>query len=75
LLIETFQVRDGKFEIGFSAQSGRSYSVLYTDALPGTWRRLKDIAAGANPSFILVEDDRAGASQRYYRLVSPALEP
>jgi hypothetical protein len=75
LLIGAVRLTSGVLQLEFSARAGRSYSVLYADNVAGVWLKLKDIAAGVGDSIMNVEDAVAASGQRYYRLVSPAIEP
>ena len=59
----------------FLAVAGKSYTVLYCDALSsGTWRRLTDIAAPSETGLIELHDRAGGkVGTRFYRLVTPQL--
>jgi hypothetical protein len=61
--------------IAFVAEAGRTYSILYQDALrAGGWQRLIDVPAPAASQTITVTDSaELGQHTRYYRLVTPAL--
>jgi hypothetical protein len=61
--------------LSFTAQAGKTYSVLYRDALdPGqVWKKLKDVGPVAGSGPVEVEDSEAAASgTRFYELVTPA---
>jgi hypothetical protein len=61
--------------IRFLAAAGRTYSVLYRDAIgAGPWQKLADVAAPPVAEWTTVTDT-AGLSlnARYYRLVTPTL--
>ena len=61
----------GGFQIHFTAQANKSYSVLYRDSLvTGAWLKLTDVAAqaSAHPADIM---DLTAAAQRFYRVVTP----
>ncbi len=57
----------------FEAVAGRTYTVLYSDTLPGAWQRLQDVPAQPASGAVTVTDGSiAVRPQRFYRLVSPA---
>jgi hypothetical protein len=59
----------------FIAEAGKTYSVLYRDALDGIqpWLKLRDVAAQSITGPYEVPDAEAnGIAQRFYRLVTPA---
>lgn len=62
-------------EIQFAAAANRSYSLLYRDALGfGAWLKLADVPAEPNDRPVVVPDSASlGQSQRFYRLVTPAM--
>ena len=60
----------GGFQIHFTAQANKGYSVLYRDSLAtGSWVKLTDVAAqaSAHPADIT---DITGVAQRFYRVVT-----
>jgi hypothetical protein len=61
--------------VQFFAVAGRSYTVLYCDALSsGTWRKLTDIPAPSETGVIELHDRAGGkVGTRFYRLVTPQL--
>ncbi len=65
----------GGVELQFTAVANRSYSILYQEALNSpTWLKLADVAAQPVTQPITVTDSSSlGQSQRYYRVVTPAL--
>jgi hypothetical protein len=74
LLIEN-PVRVGNtLAFTFSAQAGRTYSVLYRDALDAAhpWARLADIPAQASTGPYTFVDTTATSSERFYEVVTPA---
>ena len=57
----------------FHAVAGKSYSVLYCDALgAGSWRKLADVAAASPSRLVAVTDPTPNPAGRFYRLVTPA---
>jgi hypothetical protein len=58
----------------FNAEAGRSYSVLYRDALDAAhpWTRLADIPAQATSGPYTFTDTTAATTQRFYQVVTPA---
>jgi len=61
--------------LGFTAQTGKTYSVLYRDGLePGSvWSKLKDVGPFSVTTPVEVTDTEGGAGgRRFYELVSPA---
>lgn len=61
--------------VQFYAVAGRSYTVLYCDALSsGTWERLADIPPPSETGLVELHD-RAGGKVgcRFYRVVTPQL--
>ena len=64
---------NGSLMIRFQAVSGKSYSVQYRDAiLDGAWRKLADIAPGANNRLVeLADRPSSGTTVRFYRLITP----
>ena len=74
LRLDAVRLESGSVKFEFTRRGGRSYSVLYADAVTGSWRKLKDVPAADGEAVIQVEDPVAAAGQRYYRLVSPAVE-
>ncbi len=59
----------------FPASADRTYSVLYKNTLTeSAWSKLADVVAGPTNGLKTVTDG-LGGSGRFYRLVTPALEP
>jgi hypothetical protein len=60
-------------ELRFQAVAGKTYSVLYCDALPGVvgWAKLLDVPAQAINQTVLIPD-ASGGQQRFYRIITPA---
>jgi hypothetical protein len=75
LRLESVAAVAGGIEIRFQAVAGRTYSVLYCDALgAGGWQKLADVPAQAASQFISVSDSAPlTQGQRYYRLVTPGV--
>jgi hypothetical protein len=61
--------------VRFTAIAGKTYSVLYRDALAGgDWAKLSDVPAQVNTDVIEVHDPGAvSVGARFYRLVTPQL--
>jgi hypothetical protein len=61
--------------IRFTAVKGRSYTVQYrTDLFSGQWQKLQDVTAQPATGLLTVDDPTArGDTQRFYRLVTPAV--
>ncbi|MCW5552833.1 MAG: lamin tail domain-containing protein [Verrucomicrobiae bacterium] len=59
--------------LSFEAVAGRSYTVLVTTDLAVGWERLIHVPVVAESGVIIVRDENGGDTQRYYRLVTPAL--
>jgi hypothetical protein len=61
--------------ISFTAAAGRTYSVLYLDALgAGTWQKLTDVPVQATAQVIVVTDSTGlNRGTRFYRLATPAM--
>ena len=61
-------------ELTFTAVAGRTYTILYADALPagGDWQRFVDVPASGITQPILVTDTLTQHPQRFYRVVTPA---
>jgi len=59
----------------FTAEAGRTYSILYRDALDAAhpWVKLGDIPAQAITGPFIFSDTAATPSRRFYQVVSPAL--
>jgi hypothetical protein len=63
----------GRPLVRFQAVAGRSYSILWSDALDGVWSKLTDVAPQPADAVIEVADfDPAKLPRRFYRLVTPA---
>jgi hypothetical protein len=63
-------------ELRFNAVAGKTYTILYSDSLPGTpsWQRLADVAPQITNQSVMVPDPSAGTgAQRFYRIVTPAV--
>jgi hypothetical protein len=57
--------------ISLNAVSNRSYSVYFTDAVPGGWQKLGDVLSRANTREEVLLDTN-NAAKHFYRLVTPA---
>jgi len=75
LRFESAAVSQGVVALGFTAVAGKSYSVLYRDSAGvGGWLKLKTLSPPATTAWTEVTDGPLRArSERYYRLVTPAL--
>jgi len=63
-------------ELRFSAIAGRTYTILYSDALSevASWQKLTDVPAQGATQVVMVSDNSVGVGvQRFYRIVTPAL--
>ena len=63
-------------ELRFSAIAGKSYTILYSPVLdsPIIWQRLADVPVLGSSQLVMVPDGSiAVGSQRFYRIVTPAL--
>lgn len=69
------QLEGGVPVVRFIAQAGRTYTVQYSDALNGEdWQTLADVPAQPAAGEAAVSDPGAvGQSQRFYRIVTPAI--
>ena len=71
----TDATRDGNIVyLTFTAEAGKTYSVLYRDALDAAhpWVKLTNVPAPAMTGAITVQDPNADVSEtRFYRLVTP----
>ena len=64
----------GGVDLTFSAVAGRTYTILYADALPsgGNWQWLTDVPAqGVTGAFVIRDVSNQTGVQRYYRIVTP----
>jgi hypothetical protein len=61
------------FQIGFTTQSGLTYTVQYRDSLrTGAWTVLTHVPAQSTAQPVVVSDPNTiDSSTRYYRIVSP----
>jgi hypothetical protein len=63
-------------QLWFQAVSNRTYSVLYKNALSDAgWNRLVDVPASTITATRTVTDPDGGRALRFYRLVTPAVQP
>ncbi len=63
-------------ELRFNAVAGKSYTILYSPVLnsPIVWQRLADVPVQVSSQPVMVTDDSISVgSQRFYRIVTPAL--
>ncbi len=69
-VISGFSTTGGIFQFSFSAQSGSTYSVDFTDQLSGAsgWRRLTTVNGGGE--VVLVSDPIGSNPRRFYRVES-----
>jgi hypothetical protein len=57
----------------FWADSERSYSVLWSEAVSGgTWQKVLDVFPQTLPRPVVITNAVGGSAHRFYRLVSPA---
>ena len=72
--IDSAQRVGGVVTLGFVAQAGATYTVQYRDAFDAAhpWSLLQNVPTQAGTGTIQVTDPNAAASERYYRLVTPA---
>jgi hypothetical protein len=68
-------VDGGEAVLTFQAISNRTYGLLSVDALGAPWTTLAPVIARTNNRVETVTDPVAGQNQRFYRLVTPYLEP
>jgi hypothetical protein len=72
--IESLRLAGGNAVIDFWADNERSYSLLCSDAVDGTWTSITNVPTGTVPVFASVTNAlQPGA--RFYRLVSPMQMP
>ncbi len=63
----------GAVSLQFNVVAGRTYSVLYSDTLPGAWLRLQDLPVQPSSSPVTILDPLSPArGQRFYRIITPA---
>jgi len=60
----------GGATIQFMAVSNRTYTIQYSDSLPGGWTKLADVLATTSNRVESIRDPAASA-RRFYRLVTP----
>ena len=77
LMIAYAGLEDRVAVLRFTAVAGLTYTVQVAEVLnPGAWVRLVDVAAPPTTRTVEVrDDDFAGASQRFYRVVTPRSPP
>ena len=74
LRVEEISSATGSRTLTFNAVSNRTYSVLFKDDVNGaTWSKLTDAVARTTNRVERVIDGQPVGSQRFYRLVTPAL--
>ena len=62
-----------RFELGFEAAPGQSYTIQYIDALTGNaWITLHSVAPEFDARWMALDDPLDGRHSRFYRLLSPA---
>jgi hypothetical protein len=73
LAVHSISANATSIVVRFTAVAGRTYTVLYRDALgSGDWSKLKDIPAQEETGPIEVHDPDAGSiASRFYRLATP----
>ncbi len=73
--IESVTANETGVTLGFRANPGRDYSVLYSDDLPtGPWQKLVDVSPGPTSRLVEIHDPGvAVGNRRFYRLTAPAL--
>jgi hypothetical protein len=74
LRVENLGTSTGRFSLGFTAVSNKTYSVQWRDTLGiDEWRKVSDVliqSTNANVG-VTVTDSNAPANTRYYRIVTP----
>ena len=74
LRINSLFAGGGAVSITFFAVGGHTYSVLYRNDLTGSaWQKLIDAPASANSATVTIIDPNPTATNRFYRLATPAL--
>ncbi len=75
LSLDTKAGASGEIEIRFLAAAGRTYSVVYSEALgSGEWQKFADVPAAVTDQHIVItETPAAGQPGRFYRLITPRL--
>ena len=64
----------GNVTLTFNAIAGKTYSVLYKNALTEVnWAKLKDVTASSTNTVKTVNDALGGSTTRFYRLTTPSL--
>jgi hypothetical protein len=73
--VEPVSASERQFRAAFPVEAGRTYSVLYRDNVAtGPWSKLRDFPAAAEPSLLeWLEALPDGATNRFYRVVTPAV--
>ncbi len=73
LRIDIVAPAQGLVQIGFRAQAGKTYSILFRSSIEqNTWSKLTDIQAQAQTQLMTVFDSVIpGTPPRFYRLVTP----
>jgi hypothetical protein len=62
----------GPLQFGFGGQAGQSYSVLWREQLDvGGWAVLTNIPTLGTSQPVLIQDETAGRTQRFYHIVTP----
>jgi hypothetical protein len=74
LRISLTGISGGVVTLSFTAEAGKTYSLLAKDSLNNpTWQRLKDIPAPASTTSVQVTDETPAEFSRFYKLVTPAV--
>ncbi len=73
--VEPVSAGERQFRAVFPVEAGRTYSVLYRDDVAtGPWAKLRDFPAAAEASLLeWLEELPEGATNRFYRVVTPAV--
>ncbi|HTG43133.1 MAG TPA: lamin tail domain-containing protein, partial [Verrucomicrobiae bacterium] len=73
LSFDSIRLSGSQVLLRFKAVAGKTYSVLFRAALStGVWTKLQNVAAPSVTGTVELPDQR-GATQRFYRLVTPAV--
>ena len=75
LKIDSVTLSSASLSLRFTCVTGHTYSIQYRDNLAaGSWQKLVDLDAASTNATVQVDDpSAAGASTRFYRLVTPKL--
>lgn len=74
LKVDAIQVEPTRVLLQFQAMTGRTYSILYSSVLGGSWTKLINVAAQATNRVVTISDTSANPGiDRFYRLTTPSL--